>query len=120
MERERERYASLRVQIPLASPPPMRPDVLLLIIDDLRADLGSYGVRWARTPNIDSLSSQSITFLQAHAAVANCAPSRASLLTGLRPNTHGVLDLTTHVREKHARLVTLPQRFKLAGCLAVS
>ena len=102
------------------STPRMRPDILLLIIDDLRADIGAYGVHWARTPAIDALAAQSVTFLQAHAAVANCAPSRASLLTGLRPNTHGVLDLQTHVRDKHARLTTLPQRFRHAGYLAVS
>ena len=97
-----------------------RPDVLMLIIDDLRADLGCYGRAFAHTPAMDELSTRSTTFLQAHAAVANCAPSRASLLTGLRPDTHGVLDLKTHVRERHAKLTTLPQRFRLAGYLAVS
>ena len=101
-------------------PPTRRPDVLLLIIDDLRADLGSYGRAFARTPHIDALSARSTTFLQAHAAVANCAPSRASLLTGLRPDTHGVLDLHTHVRDRHKALTTLPQRFRSAGYLAVS
>ena len=100
--------------------PRRRPDVLLLIIDDMRADLGCYGCSFARTPHIDALSARSTTFLQAHAAVANCAPSRSSLLTGLRPNTHGVLDLQTHVRDKHKTLITLPQRFRSAGYLAVS
>ena len=100
--------------------PRRRPDVLMLIIDDLRADLGCYGRRFAQTPAMDALSARSTTFLQAHAAVANCAPSRASLLTGLRPDTHGVLDLKTHVRDRHAKLTTLPQRFRLAGYLAVS
>lgn len=97
-----------------------QPNILLLIVDDLRPDLGCYGREWARTPVIDTLASESVTFLQAHAAVANCAPSRASLLTGLRPDTHGVLDLTTHVRERHSSLVTLPQRFRQAGYLSVS
>merc|ERR1712185_835061 len=69
---------------------------------------------------MDSFSAKSTTFLQAHAAVANCAPSRASILTGLRPDTHGVLDLTTHVRDRHARLTTLPQAFRRSGYLAVS
>ena len=96
------------------------PDVLMLIIDDLRADLGSYGVSWARTPHMDALSRQGVTFLQAHASLANCAPSRSSLLTGLRPDTHGVLDLTTHVRDRHPQLTTLPQRFRAAGYLAVA
>ena len=98
----------------------MRPDVLLMIIDDLRADLGCYGRARARTPAMDAFSAASTTFLQAHAAVANCAPSRASLLTGLRPDTHGVLDLQTHVRDRHAALTTLPQHFRRHGYLAVS
>ena len=100
---------------------PERLNVLLLIIDDLRADLRSYGRSWARTPAIDALASQSVTFLQAHASLANCAPSRASLLTGLRPDTHGVLDLVTHVRAHHGgRLTTLPEAFRRAGYLSVS
>jgi iduronate 2-sulfatase len=97
-----------------------RPDILLLIVDDLRADLGAYGCRLARTPHMDALAARSATFLQAHASLANCAPSRATLLTGLRPNTHGVLDLYTHVRDKHPNVVTLPQRFRQAGYLAVA
>ena len=99
---------------------PERLNILLLLIDDLRADLGAYGRRWARTPSMDSFSAKSATFLQAHAAVANCAPSRASILTGLRPDTHGVLDLTTHVRARHPHLTTLPQHFREAGYLTVS
>ena len=95
-------------------------NVLLLLVDDLRADLGCYGKPWARTPFIDELSRSSSVFLQAHAAVANCAPSRSSILTGLRPDTHGVLDLTTHIRDRHPRLRTLPQHFREAGYLAVS
>ena len=58
-----------------------RPNVLMLIIDDLRADLGSYGRAWARTPHMDALATESVIFLQAHAAVANCAPSRGVNLT---------------------------------------
>ena len=97
-----------------------RLNVVLLTVDDLRPDLGAYGVDWARTPSIDRLASSSVAFLQAHATLPNCAPSRASLLTGLRPDEHGVFDLTTHVRDRHAGLTTLPQAFRQAGYLAVS
>lgn len=97
-----------------------RRNVLLLIIDDLRSDLGCFGRRWSRSPSIDALSSRSSTFLQAHSQFANCAPSRASLLTGLRPDTHAVYDLTTHVRDRHRRLATLPQVFRQSGYLAIS
>ena len=54
----------------------MRPNVLLIIVDDMRADLGAYGRPWAKTPNMDALAATSSTFMQAYAAVANCAPSR--------------------------------------------
>ena len=97
-----------------------RADVALIIVDDLRPDLGAYGRSWAATPFMDRLAASSVVFTQAHASMANCAPSRASLLTGLRPNVHGVLDLNTHHRDRHPDLVTLPQRFRQAGYLAVS
>ena len=92
----------------------------MLIVDDLRPELGAYGCSWARTPHIDRLAARSVLFQEAFAAVANCAPSRASFLTGLRPRSHGVLDLKTHVRDVLPDVVTLPQRFRAAGYLAVS
>ena len=93
----------------------LRPNVLLLIIDDLRPDLGAYGHRTAHTPHIDALAARSTLFARAHASVANCAPSRSSLLTGMRPDRHGVMDLVTHLRDKVPSVVTLPQRFREAG-----
>ena len=96
-----------------------RPNVLLLIIDDLRPDLGAYGHRAAHTPNIDALAARSTLFSRAHASVANCAPSRSSLLTGMRPDRHGVMDLVTHLRDTVPNVVTLPQRFREAGYLSV-
>jgi len=103
---------------PLNRPP--RPNVLMMIVDDLRADLGCYGRPWAKTPHMDALAARATLFTNAHAAVANCAPSRASLLTGLRPDWSGVHDLMTHVRKPRPNAVTLPQRFKEAGYLSVS
>ena len=97
----------------------LRPNVLLLIIDDLRPDLGAYGHRTAHTPHIDALAARSTLFARAHASVANCAPSRSSLLTGMRPDRHGVMDLVTHMRDKVPSVVTLPQRFREAGYVSV-
>ena len=73
-----------------------RPSVLLVIVDDLRPDLGAYGREWARTPHIDALSRRSVTFTNAHAAVANCNPSRAALLTGRTPCTSRQMRNCTH------------------------
>ena len=90
-------------------------NVLMLIVDDLRADLAA-----ARAPRIKALGAQSVQFTDAHAQVANCAPSRSSLLTGLRPDATGVLDLETHFRSRRPHVVTMPQHFRQAGYLAVS
>ena len=97
----------------------LRPNVFLLIVDDLRPDLGAYGHRTAHTPHTDALAARSTLFArtrQRAASLANCAPSRSSLLTGMRPvDRHGVMDLVTHLRDKMPSVVTLPQRFREAG-----
>ena len=73
------------------------------------------------SPNIDHLGARPVEFTEAHdAQVANCAPSRASILTGMRPDWTGVLDLGSHIRDLRPDVVTLPQRFRMAGYLAVS
>ena len=87
-------------------------DILHVIFDDLRPDLAAYGRRWARTPHLDALADSGVVFTQAHAAVALCAPSRASFLTGRRPDWNGVIDLWTHHRAADRRAVTLPQALR--------
>ena len=51
--------------------------------------------------------------------MANCCPSRAALLTGMRPDFNGVIDLYTQVRDRRPSIVTLPQRFRQAGYLTL-
>ncbi|USQ98060.1 sulfatase [Caulobacter sp. RL271] len=91
-----------------------RPNVLLIISDDLNTRLGTYGGA-ALTPNIDRLASEGVRFDQAYSQFPWCAPSRASFLTGLRPSAVGVLDLHTPLRNKVADLVTLPEYFRQSG-----
>ena len=69
------------------------PNVLFIAIDDLRPSLGAYGDPVVKTPNIDRLARSGAVFLEAHAQEAVCNPSRASLLTGLRPASLRVWDL---------------------------
>jgi len=95
-----------------------RPNVLFIAVDDLRPELGCYGNTIVRTPNIDKLSANSTVFLNAYCQQAVCAPSRTSVLTGLRPNTTRVWDLTTHFRSNLPDVVTLPQYFKQQGYFA--
>jgi len=90
-------------------------NVLFLAVDDLRPELRCYGNDLVQAPNLDRLASSSLVFQRAYCQSAVCGPSRASLLTGLRPDTTKVWGNRTHFRETMPDLVTLPQRFKQSG-----
>ena len=96
-------------------PNQVKPNVLMIAVDDLRPALGCYGDQIAITPNIDRLAKRGIVLQRAYCQMAVCCPSRLSMLTGLRPDTIRVWDLNTHFREAKPDAVTLPQHFKNAG-----
>jgi iduronate 2-sulfatase len=91
-----------------------RPNVLLIVADDLRADLGCYGSA-AKTPHLDALAARGRRFDRAYCQQAVCNPSRSSFLTGLRPDTLRLWVNGTHFREKKPDAITLPQWFKQHG-----
>ncbi len=94
---------------------PQKPNILFIAVDDLRPELGCYGNSYVHSPNIDRLAANGITFMQAYCQSAVCNPSRASLMTGLRPNTTRVIDLNTDFRATVPEAVTLPQHLKNNG-----
>ncbi len=93
----------------------LKPNVLFIAVDDLACTLGCYGDLIARTPHIDRLAQSGTCFLRAYNQLPLCNPTRASLMTGLRPDTIKVYDLDRHFRDQVPDVVTLPQAFQQAG-----
>jgi iduronate 2-sulfatase len=90
-------------------PTATKPNVLLILVDDLKPALGTYGDPIAKSPNIDRLARRGMVFERAYTNQAVCAPSRNALLTGLRPTSTGIYDLGTNFRRATPDAVTLPQ-----------
>lgn len=95
--------------------PKKQPNILFIAIDDLRPELGAYGSDIAVTPNLDRLAGQGLLFNRAYCQEAICSPSRASLMTGARPETINVVENFTYFRDANPDIITLPQHFKNNG-----
>ncbi len=90
-------------------------NVLFIVSDDLRTELGAYGYPHMKTPNIDRLAAEGRLFTQAHVQEAICNPSRMSFLTGLRPDVTKVYSNRDHFRSRLPEATTIPQHFKENG-----
>ena len=88
-----------------------RPNVLFIAVDDLTDTLGCYGDVLAQTPNIDRLAASGVMFRRAYNQLPLCNPTRASIMTGKRPDEIKVYDLDRHFRDTYPDIVTLPQAF---------
>lgn len=91
------------------------PNVLLILVDDLKPSFGAYGDAFVHSPNLDRLASRGMRFDMAYCNQAVCAPSRNNLLVGSRSTTLGIYNLGTNFRKAVPNAVTLPEYFKQHG-----
>lgn len=99
------------------SPPTIknkRRNLLLIVIDDLRPELGVYGGQ-AISPTLDSLANEGVRFDRAYTPISICNPARSAIFTGMHPDTTRVYDNSVQFRETLPDVVTLPQHFKDNG-----
>ncbi|MEY4384937.1 MAG: hypothetical protein RLY20_220 [Verrucomicrobiota bacterium] len=94
-------------------------NVLFIISDDLRTELGCYASTLAKTPNVDRLAATGARFDRAYCQYPLCNPSRASMLTGRHPGTTGVLGNRTWFGDAHPDFVSLPKHFKNNGYTSI-
>jgi iduronate 2-sulfatase len=95
-----------------------KPNVLFIIADDLNNYLGCYGDPRAKTPNIDKLAARGVRFERSYCAFPLCGPSRNSMLTGLYPNSTGILTNSLIFRQSIPTQHSLSQAFRLQGYFA--
>src|SRR5579862_6813353 len=95
---------------------PAKPNVLFIAVDDLRDWVGYLGKNpQTRTPNIDRLAARGLAFTHSYCAAPVCNPSRASLMSGLRPFTTGVYENTNDWRTVIPEELTLTTAFRKGG-----
>ncbi len=92
-----------------------RPNVLFIASDDMNCDLGAFGNRQVKTPNLERLCQLGVRFDRAYCQQPLCGPSRASIMTGLRPDTLDMHTLKHELRRKNPDVVTLGQLFRNNG-----
>lgn len=97
-----------------------RPNILLILVDDLKPAIGAYGDRAAITPNLDRFAESGVRFDLAYANQAVCAPSRINLMSGSRSTSSGIYNFGMNLRDYMPDTVTLSQYFMRAGYHAES
>ena len=112
--------------LPPGQPPPPRPplppqkNILFIMVDDLRPQLGCYGATETITPNIDALAADSVLFENAYCQVPTCGASRASLLTGMYATPTRFIQFDTYAEREAPGIPDLPGTLKNAGYTTIS
>jgi N-sulfoglucosamine sulfohydrolase len=103
--------------VPACAAEPSRPNIVLLIADDLGLDCGCYGNQVIKTPNIDALAKSGTRFVNGFASVSSCSPSRASILTGLATHASGQYGLAhaDHNFYSFRSVQSIPRLLQQAG-----
>lgn len=96
------------------TPEKKKPNILFIAVDDLRTELGCYGNEQIKSPNIDKLASEGLTFNRAYCQQPICMASRASLMSGLRPDTLNIYNCAS-LEEDAPGILTLDQHFENNG-----
>jgi arylsulfatase A-like enzyme len=92
-----------------------KPNILFIAVDDLKPSVGAYGDRFAKTPGMDRLAKEGVVFQSSYCQQAISAATRASIMTGMRPDKTRIWDLVTDFRQVNPNVVTMPQYFKSMG-----
>jgi iduronate 2-sulfatase len=108
-------FALCTVWVCLTTANGKKPNVLFIVCDDLNTNLGSSGYPYTQTPNLNKLAGQSLTFDRAYCQYPVCGPSRASFLSGLYPESTGVLNNTSDIRHTRPDSPSMPAFFKKHG-----
>ncbi|MBT5975620.1 MAG: sulfatase-like hydrolase/transferase, partial [Flavobacteriaceae bacterium] len=87
-------------------------NILMISVDDLKPMLGVYGDQLIQSPNIDKLAEKSALYERAYCQQAVCGASRASIMTGMRPDNSRVWEFHQKMRERNPDALTIPEYFK--------
>jgi iduronate 2-sulfatase len=103
-----------------ADAPKRKPNVLFVVFDDLNNRLGCYGDPVAKSPNLDRLAARGTVFTRNFCQQPICGPSRASFMSGRRPDSLGIWSMTKYLYDLHPNAVTIPQWFMQHGYTSMS